>query len=158
MQPTEADRQAYEVRRLLDEAACRDLVLRSAALADAGQPDALAALFTASAQLTRPNGVVLAGREAIARAYRDRPAHRTTVHLVCGTLFDEVGTDHADATTRVLLWAADLRADSGPQGRPAEGRQVVGRFVDRFVRAVEGWRIDRRVAWFDLHSPDLPAA
>jgi len=144
------------MRRLLDEAACRELVLRAATLADTGQADALAALFTADAHLTRPNGVALKGREAIARAYRERPAHRITVHLVCGTLFDEVGPDHAEATTRVLLWAADLRAGSGPQGRAAEGRQIVGRFIDRFVRSAQGWRIDQRVACFDLHTPDLP--
>jgi ketosteroid isomerase-like protein len=156
MRTPETDRHTEAMRRLLDEAACRELVLRAAALADGGQPDALAAVFTGDAHLTRPNGVVLEGREAIARAYRDRPGHRITVHLVCGTLFDEVGPDHASATSRVLLWAGDLRAGSGPQGRAAEGRQVVGRFVDRFVRTAEGWRIDRRVACFDLHTPDVP--
>ena len=145
---------AAAMRRLADEAACRELVLRAAALADAGQGDALALLFTADARLTRPNGVELRGRGAIARAYGDRPAHRLTVHLVCGTVFDDFGHDRARAVTRVLLWAADDRADSGPQGRPAEGRQIVGRFVDHFVRTEEGWRIDERVACFDLHTPD----
>lgn len=156
MSAPEPDRQAEAMRRLLDEAACRELVLRSAALADGGQPDALAALFSADAHLTRPNGVVLQGRTAIARAYRDRPAHRVTAHLVCGTLFDELGPAHASATSRVLLWSGDLRTDSGPQGRAADGRQVLGRFVDRFVRTDEGWRIDRRMACFDLHTPDHP--
>jgi hypothetical protein len=154
MNEPEQDLQPAALRRLFDEGACRELVLRAAALADSGQPEALAALFTADAYLTRPNGVVLEGREAIARAYADRPSHRATVHLVCGTLFDEVGPDHASAISRVLLWSADLRADNGPHGRPAEAGQIVGRFVDRFVRGAEGWRIDRRVARFDLHTPD----
>lgn len=142
------------LRRLLDEAACRELVLQAAALADAGEAEALAALFTPDARLTRPNGLSLMGREAIARAYRERPAHRLSVHLVCGSLFEHLGPDQASATTRVLLWAGDLRSDAGPQGRPAEGRQVVGRFIDRFLRGAEGWRIDERVACFDLHTPD----
>ena len=146
------------LQRLLDESACRELVLRAAALADSGQSDALAALFTSDAHLTRPNGEQIAGREAIARTYADRPAHRMTVHLVCGTLFDEVGLGHAQATSRVLLWSADLRTDSSQQGRAAEGRQIVGRLVDRFRRDAEGWRIARRVACFDLHTPDVPRA
>lgn len=144
------------LRRLLAESACRDLVLRGAALADAGDADGLAALFAADAQLTRPDGTVLHGQAAIAAAYRARPPHRLTVHLVCGTLFEELGDHEACATSRVLLWSSDRRLDSGPHGRAAEPRQVVGRFVDRFVRDVHGWRIARRQALFDLHTPDGP--
>ncbi len=141
------------LERLQAEADCRALVLQAAAQADAGQADALAALFTADARLTRPSGAVLQGRDAIAASYRERPAHRVTAHLVCGTRFDALGADEARATTAVLLWTGDARQEGGPQGVPADARQIVGRFIDRFVRRPEGWRIAERVARFDLHSP-----
>lgn len=144
---------AQALQRLMDEAACRALVLQSAALADRGEAEALAALFTDNAPLTRPNGAVLEGRAAIAQAYRQRPAQRLTVHLLGGTLFDEIGPDHARATTPVLLWAGDQRDAPGPQGRPAEARQIVGHFRDDFVRTEAGWRIARRAASFALHTP-----
>lgn len=136
------------------EHACAQLVLRAAALADAQRPDELAALFTTDAHLLRPGGQALVGRAAIAQAYRERPAHRLTVHLVCGTLFDTVGPLKAAATSHVLLWVGDARSPEGPQGRAAEARQVVGRFIDRFVRLPEGWRSAKREACFDLHTPD----
>ncbi|MDH4393882.1 MAG: nuclear transport factor 2 family protein [Aquabacterium sp.] len=141
---------------MLAEWACRSLVLRAAALADAGQADGLAALFTPDALLTRPNGVALRGREAIARAYHDRPAHRITAHLVCGTLFDAVGAHQARATSHVLLWVGDARTACGPKGRAAEAQQIVGRFIDHFVADADGWRIAERVACFDLHTPAGP--
>jgi ketosteroid isomerase-like protein len=132
------------------EQACRDLVLCAAAYADAGDARTLAALFTAEAELVRPGGQPILGREAIATAYRERPAERITVHLVCGTLFDACGPDAASATSRVLLWSGDRGSDAGPHGRPAAPRQVVGSFRDRFVRTAEGWRIARRHASFEL--------
>lgn len=141
--------------RLLAEAACRELVLRAAALADAGQAEALAALFTTDARLTRPGGLLLQGRDAIARTYRERAPHRLTSHLVCGTLFDSLTGEEARATSRVLLWSGDGRSEVGPYGRPADPRQVVGRFEDRFVNTPEGWRIAERVACFDLHTPQV---
>ena len=141
------------VARLLAEGACRELVLRAAALADAGQADALAALFTPDARLTRPGGALLQGQEAIAQAYRERPAHRLTVHLVCGTLFNTLAAHEARATSRVLLWSGDARSETGPHGRRADARQLVGRFDDHFVHTPEGWRIAERVACFDLHHP-----
>lgn len=135
------------------EAACRALVLQAAALGDAGDALGLANLFTADGQLTRPSGATLHGRDEIAASYRDRPAHRLTAHLVCGTLFTAVGADEACATSRVLLWTGDTRREAGPNGREADARQLVGRCVDRFVRRPEGWRIAERIASFDLHSP-----
>lgn len=134
----------------LAEAACSALVLRSAALVDAGDAVALAALFSEDGVLVRPGGAPVTGRSAIEQAYRARPAGRTTVHVVCGTLFDEVFEDHALATSRVLVWTAQADSLPGPHGRPAEPLQRLGHFVDHFVRTVQGWRIGRRTAAFDL--------
>lgn len=136
--------------RLSAESACRDLVLRSAAHSDAGEATALAALFCVDAELVRPSGQTVVGRAAIERVYRDRAPERITAHLVCGTLFDEIGHDSARATSRVLLWTADARCEPGSHGRPAAPRQVVGTFHDTFAHTHEGWRIAHRRATFDL--------
>ncbi|WP_353362683.1 nuclear transport factor 2 family protein [Acidovorax sp. FG27] len=134
------------------EQRCRELVLRSAACVDAGDAAGLAALFTADARLTRPGGALLHGQPAIAKAYADRPAGRITRHLVCGTLFDDIGEDQAQATSQVLVWTADAAGAPGPHGRPAHPLQRIGHFADRFVRTPDGWRISQRQAGFDLFS------
>lgn len=137
--------------RLQAEQACRDLVLRSAALSDAGDAAALAALFAEDAELVRPGAPAITGRAAIEQSYRQRPAGRITAHMVLGTLFDggmQDGT--ASATSRVLVWTADAGAQAGPHGRPADPRQRLGFFADRFVYTAEGWRIQQRRAGFEL--------
>lgn len=133
------------------ESCCRQLVVQSAALADAGDAHGLAALFSVDAELTRPNGQVLRGREAIENAYRERPPARMTAHLVACTLFAEVGQEAARAQTRILLWTGQSDSEAGPYGRDADPRQVMGRFEDVFVKTPQGWRIAIRRAVFDLH-------
>lgn len=146
---------------LLSEQACRTLVLRSAALSDAGDATALAALFTEDAELVRPGAPAIRGRAAIEQSYRQRPAGRITAHMVLGTVFDGAigaigdGGDGGDggeasATSRVLVWTADAGTEPGPHGRPAEPRQRLGFFADRFVRTAEGWRIRQRRAGFEM--------
>ncbi len=140
---------------LLSEQACRTLVLRSAALSDAGDAAALAALFTEDAELVRPGAPAITGRAAIEQSYRQRPAGRITAHMVLGTVFDGAIGDGGDggeagATSRVLVWTADAGTEPGPHGRPAEPRQRLGFFADRFVRTAEGWRIRQRRAGFEM--------
>lgn len=133
------------------EQCCRELVLQSAALVDAGDAQGLAALFSADAELVRPTGEVLRGRDAIEGAYGGRSAARMTVHFVAGTLFEEAGHESARAQTRILLWTGQTHSDAGPYGRVADPRQVMGRFEDCFVKTPQGWRIAHRRAVFDLH-------
>jgi hypothetical protein len=137
---------------LLIEQACRELVLRAAALADAAQPAALAALFTEGGSLVRPGAEPLVGRAAIERSYAQRAPERITRHLVTNTLVEVVSDVQACATSTVLLWSGSTDDAAGPQGRPANPRQVVGAFADRFALTPEGWRIERRDASFVLHS------
>lgn len=146
--PLSADLQA-----LLIEQACRTLVLRSAALSDAGDAAALAALFSEDAELVRPGAPAITGRAAIEQSYRQRPAGRITAHMVLGTVFEGAigsGDEEARATSRVLVWTADAGTEPGPHGRPAEPRQRLGFFADRFVRTAEGWRIRQRRAGFEM--------
>lgn len=138
--------------RLLAEQACRDVVLQTAACTDAGDPEGFAALFTADAVLVRPSGQALQGHEAIAAAYRNRPAGRITRHLICGTRITDSGPEVIEAVTQVLLWVGDAADEAGAYGRPAQ-QQVLGAFDDRLVHTPQGWRIARRTASFTLHAP-----
>lgn len=139
------------IERLLAEQACRDLVLQTAARTDAGDPDGFAALFTTDAVLVRPNGQTLQGQEAIAAAYRNRPAGRLTRHLICGTCITRSETEGIEAVTQVLLWVGDAGSEAGTYGRLVQ-QQVLGAFEDGFVCTPQGWRIAKRNASFTLHA------
>lgn len=135
------------------EHACKELVVRAAIYADANDHAALALLFAEDATLTRPNAEPLQGREAIRRAYEQRPAGRITRHLVTNTLVEPESETSARALSYVLLWTAKSADAAGPWGRPADARQLVGEFEDRFSRTPEGrWLIQQREARFVLHN------
>ena len=142
-----------DTARWLVVAACTDTVARSARLTDQQAHDAFAALFTADAELQRPGGERLLGREAICEAYRARPANRLTRHLVAGTVVDVVSVDEARAVSTVLLWSGSHDDVPGPQGRPARGNAIMGEFDDVLRREADGcWRIALRRASFVLHA------
>jgi uncharacterized protein (TIGR02246 family) len=141
-----------ELQHLLIENACRGLVLRAARFADANEPALLAALFTDDAVLVRPNAQPLQGREAIRYAYAQRPQARITRHLVAQALVEVESAVVAHARSCVLLWTGSQADEPGPQGRPAQARQVLGEFDDRCVLTPAGWRIARRDARFVLHT------
>lgn len=141
--------------RWLADAACRDVVSRAARLTDLQAHDEFAALFTDDAELQRPGGETLHGRAAIVAAYRARPAGRLTRHLLGGTVVDLLGDDEATAHTAVLLYRSSEAEPVGAFGRAVQGPAVVGSFDDRLRRGADGrWRISRRVARFEMHTPD----
>lgn len=142
------------IDRWLAQQACRDLVMRAGAFADANDPDSLAALFLPDGELVRPASQPLRGRAAIAASYRARSADRITRHLVTNTLVSLQSPTRARATSLVLLWSGSVADVPGPYGRPARGRQVVGEFDDLFTLVDEGWRIARREARFVLFKED----
>lgn len=141
-----------DLQRLLIENACRSLVQRTAACADAHEPDRLAACFTDDAVLARPNVPPLQGREAIRQVYAQRPAGRLTRHLVIGTQVAVESPLAAHSRSNVLLWTGSQADEPGPQGRPAQPPQVLGEFDDHCVLTPAGWRIARRDARFILHT------
>ena len=139
------------LQSLIIKQACRELVLRAAAHADANEPCALAALFAEDGVLVRPGAEPLVGRDAIRQSYAQRSAERITRHLVTNIVVDIESETEARAASLVLLWSGSTHDTPGPQGRPAQ-RQVVGEFADRLSLTPEGWRIARREARFVLHS------
>lgn len=132
------------------------IVHRSAALNDARDWAALAALYTDDATLTRPNGRRLTGRTDIEAAYAAAPPARRTRH-VCSNTVVEIDGDTARAATSVLLftWDHEPGADALP---PASG-PVIGEFVDRLTRTPGGWLLAERVATLSarVHAPAHPA-
>lgn len=142
-----------ELRRATAIAGCCDTIARAARLADLQQHEAFAALFTEDAELQRPGGAWLRGREAILAAYRERPAERLTRHLIAGTVVDLLADGDAAALSTVLLWSGVRTDPDGPSGRPVRGPRRVGEFDDRLRRGDDGvWRIVRRHACFVLHE------
>lgn len=137
---------------LLAHHSCTNLVLRAAALTDAGDAQGLSEQFTPDAVLVRPNAQPLEGRSAILAAYAQRPSTRITRHLVTNTRVELQGPAAARARSYVLLWTGEQADAEGPAGRPAQARQVVGEFDDLLTRSPEGhWLIQRREARFVLY-------
>jgi uncharacterized protein (TIGR02246 family) len=139
------------IERLMIERACCTLVQHAADAVDAANADELARLFTDDAQLRRPGGDVLTGREAILASYRARAADRITRHLVVSTSVEVVSAERARGLSRVLVWSSSTLEAPGPFGRRAT-RQVLGAFEDEFVKHGAAWLIAKRHASFELYT------
>lgn len=143
------------IEHMLMAHACQQVVLRTAACADANDADQLSALFTEQAVLVRPGAEPLHGREAIRQAYAQRPAERITRHLVSNLLVDVAADRRVRVRSSVLLWSGSRADADGPFGRPAHARHLVGEFDDMLTCNVSGtWLIERREARFALHRGD----
>jgi len=138
------------IERMLAEQACRDVVVQAAWLTDTQDHEGFAALFTDDGVLIRPTAQALQGHAAIVASYRARPAGRITRHLISNTLVTLESDTQAHGTSSVLLWTGLESDEAGPWGRPAQARQLVGEFEDRFLLTPKGWRIHRREARFIL--------
>lgn len=128
--------------RLLDERACERLVLDYAALNDAGDWDAVAALYVPEGRMSRPTApdAFIEGREAILAAFRARPP-RTTRHICANirvTLEDDAT---ARIASQILLFTA---ADQAP---------LVGSYADICVKTADGWRFAERRGSLDFPPP-----
>ncbi|WP_213766957.1 nuclear transport factor 2 family protein [Caballeronia sp. dw_19] len=140
-----------DIERLMIERACCTLVQHAADAVDAANADELTRLFTGDAQLWRPGGGLLTGREAILASYRARTADRITRHLIAGTSVEVVGAERARGLSRVLVWSSSTSEAPGPFGRRAT-RQVLGAFEDEFVKHGAVWLIAKRHASFELYT------
>lgn len=135
---------------LIAKQACHELIVRFALLNDARDAAGVAALFAEDGVMVRPDGSELEGRAAIAAAYANKPADRITCHHVGNVLVEVQSPGEATGTSSVLLWSASTADAAGPFGRPAQARQIIGEFHDRFVKTDAGWRIAERRARFTL--------
>lgn len=133
------------------ESQARALVLSSARLVDAQDWRGFAELFAEDAELTRPDGSLLQGREAVFQAYAARSPERLTQHVLTNHELSLIDAHCAHSRCLVLLWSG-LRSDPpSPKGRPADAAQQLGEFIDVLRHTPQGWRIARREARFMFH-------
>lgn len=128
--------------RLLDERACERLVLDYAALNDASDWDAVAALYVPEGRMSRPTApdAFIEGRSAILAAFRARPP-RTTRHVCANIRVTLIDSATAQIASQILLFTA---ADQAP---------LVGSYADICVKTVEGWRFLERRGSLDFPPP-----
>ena len=115
-----------------DARAIERLIIDYAAHNDAGDWNAVAALYVAEGRMSRPTAPddFIEGRDTILAAFKSRPA-RTTRHI-CANLRVDVSGDTATATSQILLFTGH----DAPK---------VGSYHDKFNRTADGWRfIERR--------------
>jgi ketosteroid isomerase-like protein len=128
-----------DIADFFDERAVERLITDYAAHNDAGDWDAVAALYVPEGRMSRPTAPddFIAGQNAILTAFKSRPA-RTTRHI-CANIRVSVDGDSATANSQILLFT---------------GHDVpkVGSYADKFARTADGWRfVERR------GSLDFPA-
>lgn len=133
---------------LMAEREVRAVVLASARLVDAQDWAGFAALFTEDGALTRPDGSLMLGREAVLQAYAARDPDRLTQHVLSNHEVQLLSAERAESRCLVLLWSGRRSDPVSPKGRPADAAQQLGEFADQLVRTPQGWRIARRQARF----------
>lgn len=140
-----------EIRTMVVQQLCRDLVLRSVAFVDDGNFSALSQLFSTTGILVRSNAEPIQGRTAILASYAQRPVERITRHLVSNILVDVDPHGRASGRSYVQLWSGSKSDPAGALGRPAQPGQNIGEFKDEFIWSPHGqWLIQRREIHFIL--------
>lgn len=139
-----------EQSRLAIEWACTRLINRYALLNDAGEWDAVAALYAEDGLMTRPSAPdqPIVGREAILAAFKGRPA-RASRHAVSNIVVDVESETQASAFSVILLFQGAAAPDGGLPVRDPKG-PLVGWFRDRFIRTEAGWRFSERRGGLDF--------
>ena len=129
------------IETMLAERAIERLIIDYAALNDAGDWDAVAALYVPEGRMSRPTApdVFITGREAILAAFRARPARRSR-HIIANVRVGVEGTC-ATATSQILLFTA---AGAAP---------LVGTYHDKLEWTADGWRFVERAGSLDF-PPD----
>lgn len=125
--------------RLIVERACERLILDYAALVDAADWAAVAALYTVDGRMSRPTAPdqFIAGRAAILAGFLARPP-RTTRHICANIRVTLISPIEAVASSQILLFTA---ADVPP---------LVGSYADRMVDQGDGWRFAERRGSLDF--------
>jgi ketosteroid isomerase-like protein len=122
------------------ERAIERVIIDYAAHNDAGEWDAVAALYLPDGRMSRPTApdVFVTGREAILAGFRARPP-RATRHVVANIRVTVTGYT-ASAISQILLF-------TGPAAPP-----LVGTYHDRLAMTETGWRFAERAGSLDFPS------
>ena len=141
-----------ETSAWLARSAIAELITRYAALNDAGEWDALAALYTEDGRMSRPSAPeeFINGRAAILAAFRARP-RRASRHIVTNILVTLDGEVRARATSHMLLFIGQPSAEGGLPTLSA-APPLIGGSDDRLVKTQAGWRFDERRGRLDFRT------
>lgn len=129
------------IETMLAERAIERLIIDYAALNDAGDWDAVAALYVPEGRMSRPTApdAFITGREAILAAFKARPARRSR-HIIANVRVSVEGMC-ATAISQILLFTA-------PGAAP-----LVGTYHDKLESTEDGWRFVERAGSLDF-PPD----
>jgi ketosteroid isomerase-like protein len=138
----------------IDKAAIAELITRYAALNDAGDWPAVAALYVEDGRMSRPSAPddFIAGREAILAAFQSRP-RRAARHIVANILVTLAERDRASATSNILLFAGTASSTPGELPLQAAAPPWVGTYHDKLARTPQGWRFVERRGSLDFRPP-----
>ncbi|MEH6826756.1 nuclear transport factor 2 family protein [Parasphingorhabdus sp.] len=127
------------VERLIAERACERLIIDYAALNDAGDWAAVAALYVADGRMSRPTAPddFVVGRDAILAAFNARPT-RASRHICANIRVTVSSAGTATATSQILLFTG---SDQAPK---------VGSYQDRMIPTEDGWRFVERKGSLDF--------
>jgi hypothetical protein len=146
---------------LLDRLALRDLVEAYAFRVDSDDPGSAASLFAPDGELRiynvgEPEPVrERIGRDAIATAMAGLSRYDRTMHVVAN---HAVEIDGDTATGHTYCLAHHVRDVEGPDGVTAPFDYVMHlRYLDRYERLDEGWRIAQRHLQVEF-TEDRPVA
>jgi hypothetical protein len=132
---------------LAAESACRALCVDYCDIVDAQDyPRLLREVFAQDAIFARPTAPQdpLRGVENIVASFESRPRTRVTQHFVANIRIHVESPTAASGSCRILLYMGDSAEPETAEGRQAAPKQLIGMYVDRYVRTNAGWRIAER--------------
>jgi ketosteroid isomerase-like protein len=135
------------------KATITELITRYAALSDAGDWQALAALYTEDGRMSRPVAPdeFISGRAAILAAFSSRPRRRSR-HIVANVLVTLEGSSRARASSQILLFTG-AAADGGSLPLQSPAPPLIGTYADLLVHSGAGWQFQERRGSLDFRHP-----
>ena len=131
---------------LAAESACRALCVDYCDIVDAQDYARLREIFAQDAIFARPTAPQdpLRGAENIVASFESRPRTRVTQHFVTNIRVRVESPTAATGSCRILLYMGDASEPETPEGRQAAPKQLIGMYLDRYVRTKDGWRFAER--------------
>ena len=139
-----------EVGAWTARAAIAELITRYAALNDAADWEAVAALYTEDGRMNRPSAPdeFICGRAAILAAFRARP-RRASRHIVANVLVTLTGETRARASSQILLFTGSAAEDGGAPIQ-STAPPLIGSYDDTLIKTPDGWRFSERRGRLDF--------
>lgn len=140
------------IEKMLIEWQCQSLVTHSINLLDQCCWQELANCYTEDGVLYRPSAptVKIEGRKAILASFTERPA-KETCHALMNLESNIIDDRHVIVTSRVVLFAANKKADGLEDKLEANTDIFIGRFVDDLRKIGDEWMIAKRQGSIELH-------